>query len=152
MTSAMMIDRTNMTGMGNGMQMSNAMQSASPNMVMVPRCTMKIEKCSGGMKVTCICDDAAACTMMQNLCTMMAGGLCSLSCMMNGMTVFTCNLTMGACKVEMTKDGCCVCCTSGDKACCEMIQACCDCLMTCMKNGSSCCMMMGGTPVCCCIC
>jgi hypothetical protein len=71
---------------------------------------------------------------------------------MNGMVVCTCNLTMGACKVEMTKDGCCVTCTSGDQACCNMIQGCCDCLMACMKGGCTCCLMMGGTPVCCCMC
>ena len=30
------------------------------NMMMVPRCTMKIEKCTGGMKITCTCDDATS--------------------------------------------------------------------------------------------
>ena len=24
---------------------------------MVPRCTIKMEKCPGGMKITCTCDD-----------------------------------------------------------------------------------------------
>ena len=43
--------------------------------------------------------------MMQNLCTMLAGGMCSCCCMMNGMMVCCCNLTMGMCKCEMTKDG-----------------------------------------------
>lgn len=154
MTTAMMMDRTSMSGMGGSMPMGmgTGMPAMAPNMVMVPRCTMKIEKCPGGMKITCMCDDAAACTMMQNLCTMMAGGMCSMCCMMNGMMVCTCCLTMGACKVEMTKDGCCVTCTSGDKACCDMIQGCCDCLMACMKGGCTCCMMMGGVPVCCCMC
>ena len=42
---------------------------------------------------------------MQNLCTMLAGGMCSCCCMMNGMMVCCCNLTMGMCKCEMTKDG-----------------------------------------------
>ncbi len=43
--------------------------------------------------------------MMQNLCTMMAGGMCSCCMMMNGMMVCCCNLTMGMCKCEMTEDG-----------------------------------------------
>ena len=34
----------------------------------------------------------------------------------------------GMCKCECTKDGVCITCMSGDKACCDMIQACCDCL------------------------
>ena len=154
MTTAMMMDRaamTGMTGMGSPMPMGAGMPATTPNMVMVPRCTMKLEKCAGGMKITCTCDDATACTMMQNLCTMMVGGLCSVTCTMNGMMVCCCNLTMGACKVEMTKDGCCVTCTSGDKACCDMIQGCCDCLAACVKGGCTCCLSMGGTPVCCCV-
>ena len=48
--------------------------------------------------------------------------------MMNGTMVCCCNLTMGMCKCEMTKDGVCITCMSGDKACCDMIQACCDCM------------------------
>ena len=126
------------------------MSPMAPNMVMVPRCAMKVEKCAGGMKLTCTCDDAAACTMMQNLCQMMAGGMCSVVCTMNGMTVCMCNLTTGACKVETTATGCTVTCTSGDKMCEAMIQGCCDCLMACLKAGCACCLMMGGTPVCCC--
>ncbi|QJX01124.1 hypothetical protein [Frigoriglobus tundricola] len=136
-------------GMGMGMPMPASM---TPNMVMVPRCTMKVEKCAGGMKMTCVCDDPAACTMMQNLCAMMAGGMCSVCCTMNGMTVCCCNMTMAMCKCEMTANGCCLTCTSGDKMCCDMIQACCDCIMGCMKAGCACCVMMGGTPVCCCMC
>ena len=34
--------------------------------------------------------------------------------MMNGMMVCCCNLTMGMCKCEMTEDGVCITCTSGD--------------------------------------
>lgn len=153
MTTAMMMNPAAMGAMGTaGGAMSAGMPTATPNMVMVPRCTMKVEKCQGGMKITCTCDDPAACTMMQNLCAMMAGGMCSLCCTMNGMCVCVCNLTMGSCKIEMTKDGCCMTCTSGDAACCAMIQGCCDCIMACMKAGCTCCMCMGGTPVCCCTC
>jgi hypothetical protein len=120
------------------------------NVMMMPRCTMKMEKCDGGMKLTCTCDDPNACSMMQNLCQMMAGGMCSMSCLMNGMMVCCCNLTMGLCKVEMTKNGCTMTCTSGDEMCCDMIQSCCDCMATMMKAGCTCCLMMNGTPVCCC--
>jgi hypothetical protein len=80
---------------------------------------------------------------------MLAGGMCSCSCMMNGMVCCTCNLMMGMCKTEMTKDGCVVTCTSGDPACMGMIQGCCDCMTACLKAGCTCCLMMGGTPVCC---
>ena len=155
MTSAMMMERgaAGMPGMpgmmGGGMPMPGTTPMA-PNMVMVPRCAIKMEKCAGGMKMTCSTDDAAACAMMQNLCQMMAGGMCSVCCMMNGMTVCCCNLTCGMCKCEMTKDGCTITCTSGDKACEAMLQGCCDCLMACMKAGCTCCVLMGGTPVCCC--
>lgn len=156
MTTAMMMERTmmGMPGMTTPtmgtMPMGGPSGVMAPNTMMVPRCTMKIEKCQGGMKITCCCDDTTACTMMQNLCQMLAGGMCSVCCMMNGMVVCCCNLTMGVCKVEMTKDGCCLTCTSGDKACCDMIQACCDCLACMVKCGCTCCLMMNGTPVCCC--
>ena len=155
MNSAMMMERPTMGMPGmttpamGGSPMSGPGGMMSPNMVMVPRCTFKVEKCQGGMTITCTCTDPAACAMMQNLCQMMAGGMCSMCCMMNGMVVCTCNLTMGMCKCEMTKDGVCLTCTSGDAKCCEMIQACCDCLATCLKDGCTCCLMMNNTPVCC---
>jgi len=41
-----------------------------PGMMMVPRCAMRFEKCAGGMKIVCTCDDPMACSMMQNLCSM----------------------------------------------------------------------------------
>ena len=116
---------------------------------MVPRCTYKFEKCQGGMKVTCVCDDPMARSMLQNLCQALMGGMCSYTCTLNGMTVCCCNLTMGMCKCELTDTGCCVTCTSGDSKCCEMIQSCCDCL-SCMCNaGCTCCLLMNNTPVCC---
>ncbi len=152
MTGTMMMERpaTGMTGMGMGGSAMPAAGTMAPNMVMVPRCTMKMEKMTNGMKITCVCPDPAACAMMQNLCKMMAGGMVSCCCMMNGMMVCCCNLTMGMCKCEMTKDGCTVMCTSGDADCCKMIQGCCDCMAACMAAGCTCCMMMGGAPICCC--
>jgi hypothetical protein len=69
--------------------------------------------------------------------------------MMNGMMVCCCNLTMGMCKCETTKDGVCITCTSGDPKCCEMIQECCACMACMMKAGCTCCIMLNNTPVCC---
>ena len=122
---------------------------ASANWLMVPRCSLKFEKCQGGMKITCACTDKMACSMMQNLCTMLAGGMCSCCMMMNGMMVCCCNMMMGMCKCEMTPKGCTVTCTSGDSKCAEMIQACCDCLSTLLNAGGTCCLLMNNTPVCC---
>jgi hypothetical protein len=156
MSSTMMMERTGMGMPAMGMPGMTAPTMGGPagaaptgNYVMVPRCTFKFEKCAGGMKCYCVCDDKMACSMMQNLCTMLAGGMCSCSMMMNGMTVCTCNFTMGLCKCEMTADGVCVTCTSGDAKCCEMIQACCDCLATMLGAGCTCCMMMNNTPFAC---
>ena len=101
------------------------------------------------MKIAYTCTDTTACAMMQNLCQMMAGGLCSMCCTMNGMVVCTCNLTMGLCKCEMTEDGCLVTCMSGDKKCCDMIQGCCDCISACLASCCTCCLMMNNTLVCC---
>ena len=146
----MMMERTsvNMPGMTSpGMTTPTGAQ-----WLMIPRCTMKMEKCSGGMKMTCTCDDKAACTMMQNLCSMMAGGMVSCSMMMNGLSVCTCNLTMGICKCEMTPTGVCVTCTSGDKSCEAMIQACCDCMTCMLKAGCCCCVCVNNNPVCCGVC
>jgi len=70
--------------------------------------------------------------------------------MMNGMMVCCCKLVMGMCKCEMTKDGVCLTCTSGDKECCAMIQSCCDCLCVLMQSGCTCYVMMNNMPVCCC--
>ena len=129
--------------------MPGSASPVAPGMMMVPRCKMMFEKCKGGMKITCVCDDPVARAMMQNLCTMLAGGMCSCCSMMNGMVVCNCNLMMGMCKCDMTKDGCVLTCTSGDKACCEMIQGCCECIAACLKAGCTCCLMMNNTPCCC---
>lgn len=148
MTTAMMIDRSAVSSVTSTTNPSTS--PVAPNMVMVPRCTMKVEKCTNGVKIHCICEDATSSTMLQNLCTMLAGGICSFYCTSNGIVVCNFNLTIGTCKVEKTREGCCITCTSGDKACCELIQACCDCLCACLANGCACCVVLGGTPVCCC--
>src|SRR6185369_11975128 len=107
----------------NAMGTSMPAAPAAMNCMMVPRCTMKFEKCTGGIKIMCTSEDKMAAATMQNLCASMAGAMCGCCCMMNGMMVCCCNLVMGMCKCEMTKDGVCFTCTSGDKACCKMIQA-----------------------------
>src|SRR5262245_36521056 len=145
-----MMNPTGMTmpGMGTTMPMSPPQPGMAPTMV--PRCKMKFEKCTGGMKIHCSCDDKMAAGMLQNLCSMMAGSMCSCCCTMNGMTVCCCNFTMGVCKCEMTKDGVVFTCLSGDKDCCNMIQCSCDCLTCMMQSGCTCMVMMNNMPVCCC--
>ena len=105
--NTMMAERNvmGMTGMGMGMTGAAAAGPSAANMMMVPRCKMTFEKCTGGMKMTCVCDDKVSAGMLQNLCTMMAGGMCSCCMMMNGMMVCCCNLTMGMCKCEPTDKG-----------------------------------------------
>jgi len=115
----------------------------------VPRCTIKVEKCAGGMKIKCVCDDEVSCLTLQNLCKALCDGMCSCCCTMNGMTVCQCNLCCGICTCEPTKDGVCITCKSGDKACCDMIQACCDCMAKCLESGCCCYVSFQGTPVCC---
>ena len=133
-----------MPGMGSGMM---------PGMMMAPRCTMKMEKCAGGMKIMCMCEDKTSAEMMKNLCMMTQGGMMSCCMMMNGMMCCCCNLgVMGMCKMEMMEMGCMMSCMSGDKGCEKMIQACCDCMNSMMMLGMSCCMMMNGMPICCCVC
>jgi hypothetical protein len=122
---------------------------AGTNWLVVPRCTFKVEKCTGGFKVTCSCEDKAACGMVQNLCTMLAGGMCSCCVMLNGMTVCCYNFTMGMCRYENTPDGVCMTCTSGDPSCGAMLQACCDCLCCLMDSGCTCCFLVNNTPICC---
>jgi hypothetical protein len=122
---------------------------ASANWCVLPRCTVEFEKTSNGCKIHCRCDDEVARGTLQNLCRMLSDGLCSCCCTLNGIACCQCNLTMGICKCEYTKDGCCISCTSGDKACAAMIQACCNCLSTCCESGCCCYICFNNTPVCC---
>jgi hypothetical protein len=154
--TSMMMERTGMAmpgmglpGLGTPVAGMPAGMPAAVNWMMVPRCKMKVEKSSGGLKITCSCEDKTAVSMVQNLCTMLAGGMCSCCCMFNGQMVYCCNLTMGMCKCEPTKDGCSLTCTSGDQKCAEMISACCDCMAVMLKDGCTCCLLMNGSPVCC---
>ena len=123
--------------------------AAGANLCVLPRCEVRFEKCTGGFKIRCVCDDEVACATLQNLCKMVCDGLCSCCCTLNGIPCCQVNLCCGTCKCELTKDGCCISCTSGDKACCEMLQACCDCLACCCDNGCCCYISFGNTCVCC---
>lgn len=122
---------------------------ASANWCVLPRCEMTFEKCTGGFKIYCRCDDEVSCGTLQNLCRMLCDGMCSCSCTCNGIQVCQCNLTMGHCTCEYTKDGVCIQCVSGDQKCCAMLQACCDCLEACCQSGCCCYLSFNGTPVCC---
>src|SRR5262249_28594358 len=109
MSSTMMVERTGvsypgtaMPGYGTPTPSMPMGVPAAPSYLMVPRCTLKFEKCSGGMKVMCSTDDKTACSMMQNLCSMLAGGMCSCYATWNGVSVCCCYLTMGQCKCEAT--------------------------------------------------
>ncbi len=53
-------------GWGRGTRMmGGATMPAGMNMMMVPRCTITMEKCAGGMKVTCTCDNAMSAGVLQ---------------------------------------------------------------------------------------
>jgi hypothetical protein len=151
MTNAVMMERTSgsLPGYGTPTMGSPAGVPVSGNWMMVPRCTFKVERCQGGFQVSCSCDDPVACSMVQNLCVMLQGGMCSCCVMYNGMTICQYNFTMGACRCETTDKGVRLTCTSGDPACCAMLQACCDSLGCMLQNGCTCCLLMNNTPVCC---
>ncbi len=110
---------------------------------------MKIEKCTGGLKIHCHCEDDVACHTLHHLCDALVGGLCSCCCTLNGLCVCQCNLTCGICKCENTKDGCTITCTSGDKACCAILQSCCATLQCCLEQGCCCYVCFNNTPCCC---
>jgi hypothetical protein len=122
---------------------------ASANWCVLPRCTIEFEKTSTGCKIQCRCDDEVSRGTLQNLCRMLADGLCSCCCTWNGIQCCQVNLCCGNCKCEYTKDGCCISCTSGDKQCAAMIQQCCECLQQCCESGCACYICFNGTPVCC---
>src|SRR6476661_3681756 len=103
----LMLDKGMMGAAGSSMQ-AGPMPTAVPmgmQMCMVPRCTMKMEKCKGGMKMTCTCEDEIAATTLQNMCKMMAGSMCSCCCMMNGMMMCQCNMCMCKCECADVKMG-----------------------------------------------
>jgi hypothetical protein len=156
MSSALMMERTGTSypgvgvpGFGTSPVTAPTGATAGTNWMMVPRCSFKVEKITGGFKITCSCDDKLASSMVQNLCAMLSGGMYSCCVMLNGMTVCYYNLTMGLCRYENTESGVCFTCTSGDPQCAQMIQACCDCLSCTLEAGCTCCFLINNTPICC---
>lgn len=136
--------------MGNNMGMNMSVPAGQMNMMMIPRATMKMEKCQDGMKMMCMTKDETAAAMMQNLCQMLAGGMTGMTMMMNGMMMMNCNMMMGLCKYEMMDDGIMMMWTSGDAMTCKMIQACCDAMMSMMECDCTMVVSINNTPVCCC--
>lgn len=150
MSSAMLMERTMMGGSPVSTSPTQPMMGQpTTNFCVVPRCEIKVEKCTGGMKMHCRCEDEMACATLQNLCKMLAGGMCSISCTNNGIMMCQCNLVCGMVKIDYTKDGCTITCTTGDKPSCEMIQCCCETIASCIKNGCCCYVCLNNTPVCC---
>lgn len=156
MTSTLMMERTatgypgmSVPGLGTTGYTTPTGVSPTSTWMMVPRCTFKVEKVQGGCKITCLCEDQMACSMVQNLCTMLTGGMYSCCVTLNGMTVCTYNFTMGLCRCENTDSGVCFHCTSGDQHCCDMIQSCCESLTKMLEAGCTCCFLVNNTPVCC---
>jgi hypothetical protein len=148
----MMMDRAAFAMAGMSPAGQAATQPAGPmagNWCMVPRCEIKAEKCTGGLKLHCHCEDDVATGTLQNLCKMLAGSMCSCCCTLNGICLCQCNLACGICTCESTEDGCCITCVSGDKACAKMLQACCDAISCCIEQGCCCYICFGNTPICC---
>ena len=142
------LERSLGTSVFSGMS-SAATASPAGNAVVVPRCTMRVEKCAGGAKIFCECDDELACATLQNLCKSLCDGLCSVTCLKNGMCLCQCNFALCHCSCEFTAEGVCLTCSSGDAACCQICQSCCECLAECLAAGCQCCLCFNGTPVCC---
>ncbi len=115
----------------------------------VPRCTFKVERTTDGFRVHCGCDDQAACSVMQSLCTALTGGACCCCVNYNGMTVCTYNFTMGLCRWENVEKGVCFSCTSGDPKCGATLQTWCDCMNAMIAAGCYCTFYVNNTPVCC---
>lgn len=149
MAGMMMLERSVGTTCLPGTSAAASPATTAGNTLMVPRCTIRVEKCAGGAKLHCCCEDELACATLQNLCKSLCDGLCSVHCLMNGICVCQCNFAMCHCTCECTPDGVCITCCSGDEACCQMVQACCECLAQCLAAGCNCCVCFSGTPVCC---
>jgi hypothetical protein len=147
-----------MTGMGMMPGMGMGGMGMMPNMIgtgsmmpgmMMPRCTITMEKMKDGCRMTCTCADKSSAMMLQQMCMMMQGGMCGCCMMMNGQMVCCCNMMMATCKCEMTDMGCMMTCTSGDMNAVKMMHACCDCMTAMMMPGMMMCMTMNGMPMCC---
>lgn len=147
MSSTVVVDRGALGG--TTASFGSPAPGTGANWCVVPRCEIEFEKCAGGFKIHCRCEDDVACATLQNLCKQLAGGVCSCCCTLSGVTVCQCNLTCGMTRCEYTADGCCITCLTGDEACCSILQCCCDAMACCVKEGGCCYVCFNGTPVCC---
>ena len=159
MTSMATMERTGMAGVtfpgygqqGFGTQGYGTTPFVQPGVSVfsVPRCTFKSERTTDGWKANCICEDQAACSVLQSLCSAMQGGACCCTISCNGVPVCNYNFTLGLCRWENTDKGVCFHCTSGDPKCCTALQTWCDCFSAMISAGCYCTFYINGTPICC---
>lgn len=150
MSSTVMMERTGMglSGVGMPFVTTPTTPTTGYSVLAVPRCTFKAERTTDGCKVYCTFEDQTACSTFQNLCQALAGGMCTCCLTYNGVTVCSYNFMFGTCKWELTSNGCCFYCTSGDQQVCSMIQSFCDCFSTMLSSGCHCCWYVNNTPIC----
>ena len=122
--------------------------AVTPNMCDAVQCTLRFEKCKGGFRIHCCCDDQTECPEFQTLCQALCDGNMLCCCMHNGNPIGSINLCCGECECDCASDGCCVTCTGCDKNRCKILRACCDFLEICCKNGGCCNICFSDT--CCC--
>ena len=114
-------------------------------------CTLRFEKCIGGFKIHCCCNEQGQRCDFQNLCRSLCDGNANCYCTRDGLQFCKFDLCCAECDCDckVTKDGCCITCTSCDANCSELLQSCCDCLEACCKIGC-CCNLCFGDKCCCC--
>ncbi len=147
MSNATISDK-GLSGASTTCQARSARSTASGKCV--PQCTMKVEKCRDGMKITCTCQDEQGAATLQDACKALSGGKLSFCCTANGAVVCQCNLCICECACTATANGVCFTCTGSEKNCCGMIEACCNCVCACTKAGCECCVCLDDATVCCC--
>ena len=109
-------------------------------------CELSFEKCKGGFRVNCCCDDSTECAELHDLCEAICDSECSCCCLRDEKQICSFNLCCSQCKCESTQDGCCITCTNAK--CCAMLEAICDCIECCCENGC-CCYICFGQKCCC---
>ena len=114
MSSAVLMERFSVGSQSSGGQAQSWQPTGFPgagpagNWCVVPRCKVEFEKCTGGFKIHCRCEDELSCATLQNLCRMMCDGCCSCCCTQNGIQCCNCTFANCHCKCEYTADGCCI--------------------------------------------
>jgi len=122
--------------------------SATCNRESAVQCQIKFEKYKGGFKVRCRVDQAV-CAEFQSLCQAASTGTLTCTCKQNDVQICKFDFTKCECKVENTKDGCCITCTSNDNQVGKTLHAICECMETCCKNDGRCAISFGSTCCCC---